>query len=397
MKVAWRHLRHPKRTVDAAKARLAARWNRASLTYRGDRRYSGDSRYRLESVTEGLAPRLDDQSSDETLLKRICAAYTKAAKQQQVASAEYRPTPWWEQQRDLNLKAVREALNANDIKSLSGMYQNFFRDPCSAGLIALQSMSKDYFGGTIKDVHRRFYLIDALYRMDYWKAQTCDCYTIRDLAGPTVGNPFGIVMEGTLIRMGAEYQHYCAHRISRLLEPGPATVAEIGGGFGGMAYYLLRDRPGTTYIDFDMPESIALTAYYLLKAFPQLNFLLYGEAELTRKTISQVDVVLMPVFELADMPEGSADLTFSSHAMSDLARESMNQYLQDIARVTRSHFLHIGNEPSAKLISELADRQHHSYKLMDTCSSGWNSHTAPGADQVECLYRLERVPGGGYQ
>jgi putative sugar O-methyltransferase len=255
-------------------------------------------------------------------------------------------------------------------------------------------MSNDYFGATIKDDHRRFYLIDTLYRMDYWKAQTGGCYTIRDLAGPKVGNPFGIVLEGTLIRMGAEYQHYCAHRISRLLEPGAAIIAEIGGGFGGMAYYLLRDRPRTTYIDFDVPESLALTAYYLLKAFPQLNFLLYGEAELTRKTISQVDVVLMPVFELADMPAASADITFSSHAMSDLAPESMNQYLHDIARITGDHFLYVGNGPSAELISELVDRQHHSYKLMDTRPSGWYSHTAPGADQVECLYRFERVSGG---
>jgi hypothetical protein len=72
----------------------------------------------------------------------------------------------------------------------------------------------------------------------------------------------------------------------------------------------------------------------------------------------------------------------------------MNQYLHDIARITGDHFLYVGNGPSAKLISELVDRQHHSYKLMDTRPSGWYSHTAPGADQVECLYRFERVSGG---
>jgi len=129
-------------------------------------------------------------------------------------------------------------------------------------------MTKAYFGGTISDLHRRFYLGDALHRIDYWAKQVGSGFSTRDLAGPAIGNPFGITLDGTLIRTGAPGQHYCAHRIMRQLSSESAVVAEIGGGFGGMAYYLLRDRPRLTYLDFDLPESLALTTYYLHKAFP---------------------------------------------------------------------------------------------------------------------------------
>jgi putative sugar O-methyltransferase len=388
MKLRLKHLRHPFQAANAAKALVAGRWNMRRLVDRGQRHFASDARYDLKSVTEGFAARVDGRDSDAALLERICTSYIKAAKEQQSAPEIYRATDWWEQQRKSSLKPVIQALMTHDIAAVGGMYRNFYRDPCSAGLIALQSILKNYFGETIKDFHRRLYLVDTLYHIDHWKALTGGCFTLSDLSGPPIGNPFGVVIEGTLIRAGAEYQHYCAHRISGLLDSGTATVVEVGGGFGGMAYYLLRDRPGTTYVDFDVPESIALTSYYLLKAFPQLRFLLYGEGELTEETISRADVVLMPAFELAKMPRACADVAFSSHAMSDLSHEAMVDYLNNIADMTRSYFIYIGNGPSGKAISDLVDQRYHSMKLAKTLSSGWHDHKIRGISEVECLYRI---------
>ena len=389
MKLKWKHLRHPFRTMRSAAVLLANLWKSASLIHRGRRRFLGDIRYDLENVSNGFAPRLIDLNSDEMLLDRICTAYIRSIERQQSAPRVYEPTPWWEAQRNGSLKPVMQALKTRDIAPLQRMYRNFFRDPCSAGLIALQSMSKDYFGGTIKDVHRHLFLVDFLYRIEQWKLQTGGAYSLRDLAGPSIGNPFGVMLDGTLIRMGSDYQHYCAHRIRRLLAPGPATVVEIGGGYGGMAYYLLRDRPRTTYIDFDVPESCALTAYYMLKSFPELNVLLYGEAENVNDAISHANVVLLPVSELAKMPTGSADLVFSSHAMSDLSTAAMDSYMNDIARVSRGHFLFMGNCPSGGAISMIAGKMDRSFQLADMQPSGWHLHVEPQAADVEVLFQTE--------
>jgi putative sugar O-methyltransferase len=378
--VKLKYLRHPLQTASAAKAMYAARLSMRRFAAHGEHRFKDDARYDLQHVTDGFLSRIDETSDDTNLLERICTAYIRAVKQQQLAPETYNATEWWQQVRQRSLGPVTQALLTRDIDALRRMYRNFFRDPCSSGLLgAPYGMSKAYFGGKIKDVHRRFYLSHVLYRFDYWMAQTGGRFALSDLAGPGIGNPFGVLIDGTHISVGSEYAHYCAHRVASLLDSGVATVAEIGGGFGGMAYYLLRDRAGVTYLDFDIPESIALASYYLLKAFPQLKFLLYGEEELTKKAIAQADVVLMPAFELATMPSGSVDVTFSSHAMSDISPQAIVGYLNNIDQMSRGSFLYIGNRKASESISDLVRERYDSFELAETRSSGWQSHKVSGA------------------
>ncbi|HXP89121.1 MAG TPA: putative sugar O-methyltransferase [Bryobacteraceae bacterium] len=226
-------------------------------------------------------------------------------------------------------------------------------------------------------------------------AQTEGRFAWHDLAGPGVGNPFGVLMDGTLVEAGAEYRHYCAHRACSLLDSEPGVVAEIGGGFGGMAYYLLRDRTGVRYLDFDVPESLALASYYLMKAFPELKFLLYAEEAPTQEAIAGADVVLMPVFELAAMPAGSVDVTFSSHAVSEISPDAMAEYWKHIARMTRSSFLFIGNNDASRGLSDSIERSSDSFRLVETRSSGWHNHKIPPAGELECLFRAGAGGAGG--
>jgi hypothetical protein len=388
MRLELRHLRHPLRTAKAARFLVAERLERRRFADSGEHFFASDPRYDLRRVTEGFSDRVDDEGDDTAVLERICAAYIKAATRESSASEAYQATGWWEQQRYGSLGAVTGALTTRDIDSLRAMYRNFYRDPCSAGLIVLQRAAKDYFGDTIKDLHLRYCLADALFRLDYWKTMTEDRFATHDLSGPGVGNPFGVMVEGSLIRTGSEYQHYCAFRIGRLLSSGASIVAEIGGGFGGMAYYLLRDRAGTTYINFDVPESVALMSYYLMKAFPSLKFLLYGEEELTEDAIARADVVLMPVFEMKKMPEKSVDVTFSSHAMSDLSHEALVEYLNNIARMTRGSFFCIGHDRSGDAMRDLISRNYPSFELEDERVTGWQCHRVPSSGELERLYKI---------
>jgi hypothetical protein len=375
-----KYLRHPLRTLRNAKAALATQLFMRSFANHGRRKFKGDDRYDPNNVTAGFEPHFDDSSNDAELLERICTAYIKTVEQQASAPDTYKATEWWEQIRRGNLARVRKALLGRDIGALQEMYRNFYRDSCSAGLLGVPfGMAKAYFGGAMKDVHRRFYLSHVLYRIDYWAAQTDNRFVLSDLAGPRLGNPFGIQLGDTLVRVGAEYAHYCAHRISLLLESRKGTVAEIGGGYGGMAYYLLRDQPGVTYLDFDVPESIALSSYYLMRAFPQLNFLLYGEQNLIGETVDQFDVILMPLFELDALPADSVNVCFSSHAMSDLSSEAMDIYIGDISRATRDALLYIGNIRASESIADLVKRKYTRFELTDTRSSGWHAHKVSGA------------------
>jgi hypothetical protein len=385
MKPRIKHLRHPLRTAAAARSLLALYLNIKSLGDRSHRHFRGDARYDLTNVSNGFTSRLDDSSGDDEILERICAAYIGAAQREPFAPGVYQASAWWRQVRLASLGPVMKALGSRDIASLRRIYRNFFRDASSTGLIGVPySLTKAYFDKRIKDIHRRFFLGDALYGIDYWKTLTGDRFPLHALAGPEIGNPFGIMIGGTLVRAGAVYQHYSAHKIASYLFSAKATVAEFGGGFGGMAYYLLRDQPGIKYVDFDVPESLALTSYYLLRSFPHLKFLLHGESAITAEALASADVVLMPLFEMESLPSESVEVVFSSHAMSDISQEAMSVYLKTISRISTGCLLYMGNSQGAESIRTAEAQQ--LFRLDEIRPSGWNTHRFPKAHEVECLF-----------
>lgn len=389
MRLKAKHLWHPFRTAATAKKLLAAQYNVLKLARYGKRHYRGDARYNLQNVVNGFTYHIHLQDEDTKLLERICSAYRKAEKDQLAAPQAYQATDWWKQVQREHLQSVREALRTGKIPILRELYRDFFRNSCSAGLSGIPlALLKPHLNRKATGFQRGFFLSDALYRLDYWKEQINGQFTLDNLQGPNTGNPFGVLVDGTLVRTGSEYQHYCAQKIGQLLSKKTPAVAEIGGGYGGMAYYLMRDNPKITYLDFDTPESIALTAYYLLKSFPERKFLLYGENKLSEETISQYDAVLMPLFDLAKVPAGSVGLTFSSHAVSDISDAALIEYLSQISRITQQYFWCIGNHANDQMMDQTIRSQHLPFELIETRQSFWNRHRSPHAEEVETLYRL---------
>jgi hypothetical protein len=358
------------------------------LSARGDARFKNDPRYTVRNVRDGFAPRLNG-GDDTAILQRICNSYIRAIERETLAKGAYGPTGWWNEVRQTSLGPLRRALASRDLAALSTMFCNFFRDPCSAGLIAVPyKMSGACQGHPVDERHARFFLSNALHRIDYWRELTGNCFGLRDLAGTDVGNPFGVSIDGVLIRSGTESQHYFAQRIAELLSSQSAVVTEIGGGFGGMAYYLLRDHPQISYRNFDVPESIALASYYLLKSFPHRKFLLYGEEELTVESFAKYNVALLPVFELNRLATKSVDLTFSSHTMSDLAHAAIIEYLEQIVRMTHRYFLYVGRTAESDPFQKLIRRRYPAFTLSEKRFLEWNKQKTLNDSEVECLYQI---------
>ena len=59
--------------------------------------FRNDSRYNLNSVTEGFASRLDCSDDDTDLLERICKAYVRTVSHPGPVRKCYAPTEWWKE------------------------------------------------------------------------------------------------------------------------------------------------------------------------------------------------------------------------------------------------------------------------------------------------------------
>src|ERR1700688_2621498 len=151
---------NPRRLYRAIKRRVVQRRTFNEAISKGERRFGNDPNFRPDLVPDYFVPRLVDCPDDVLILKRIIAAYKKAKIAQ---------------------KSSGEAFNVSNewlpIYELQRMYQNFFRDPCSTGLVGLPINIPNLFsGGAIKQKFREYILCDVLHRYDLWKTRTGNKY-----------------------------------------------------------------------------------------------------------------------------------------------------------------------------------------------------------------------------
>jgi hypothetical protein len=348
-----------------------------------------DPNYCLKSVVDGFADRsvIED---DSLLLNRIVVSYQKAKVAQVSTPAWCQVSNEWMPIYTHQLGEVMAALSNADIPSLQNIYGNFWRNPCSAGLMGFAlDMHTRFFGEIIIQKDRKLFLRDTLHRFRLWKTLLGQTHSVQDLVSPLLGNPYGYVLDGIFIKSGADYLHYYAVAISRLLlgVTGRGVVMELGGGYGGMAYYLVRDNADCCYVDFDLPENMALTAYYLIKALPGKKVLLYGEGDLTESALKQYDIIIMPNFEIMKMPDRSANVAFNSYSLAEMSPEAITQYVSEFSRTVKHYLMHINHTKYSKVGADAFGIAPEEFNLLYRVPALWNAGRDPEMDEFEFLYK----------
>ncbi len=238
------------------------------------------------------------------------------------------------------------AIERRDESTLQQLFDSFFRNGGAA-----------YFGiGDFESAHGRPGLRDSsrlqkmsyvnrvLQRLDVWSSLTGDQPYDR-LGIPSIGNPFGYLHAEQLILSVAPRIHYDSVNTAQLLagyERG--VVAEIGGGFGLYAYYLLRGDSKTTYVGFDLPESLLMAKYFLLNALPEKSCFFLEDGDLDAVDYDELlrayDIILLPHYLLPCWPAQSVDLCVNSVSLGEMPSDTVNEYLHHVDRITRTYFLH---------------------------------------------------------
>ena len=379
----------PRRLAAAIKRRVINRQNMIRAIEAGKKRFAKNPNFRPDLVPAYFASRSGDDEDDSAFVRRIIAAYQKAKLRQKSAGEAFNVSNEWLAIYEHNLGPVMKALLAGNVEEVQRTYRNFFRDPCSSGLVGLPVNIPNLFGGgPIKQKYREYIICDVLHRYNLWRTRTENKYPTSALSTPIVGNPYGYTVDGVFVRAGGDYQHYYSHAIGDLLRTSAnQVVVELGGGFGGLAFYLLRDQPQATYVGFDLPEATALASYYLMKSLPKTNIRLYGEVDLSPAVLETPGVIMMPSFEIVNMPSKSTAVSFNSYSLAEMSSETIRVYIDEITRITHGFFLHVNHNRSAVLSADNFGVENRGFKLVNRQLAEWTLGINTASDEYEYLYR----------
>lgn len=307
--------------------------------------------YSVAALEEGLKKCVQPRdASDDALLKRIQAFY-RSIKTHQAAQHEiYQPAGEWREH----------------VQHRMPHYQAFYEDSTDALDDLLSNFWRNELGVLVKQYAGYQQLAsDAAARERYaeWMAHDLMIWTnllhadVEELAIPEIGHPWGYLWEGTLIGSKALRYHALQSQIQGLtcdlVRP---VVAEIGAGYGGMAYYWMRGNEPRQYIDFDLPETLAVAAYHLSKALPHRRIYLHEGGLVDWETVlSDYDVLLFPNWSIDSIPKDSVDVFLNTFSLSEMSPPVIENYLKKVAAATRHYFLH-NNMDRAGVVNEGHER-----------------------------------------
>lgn len=344
-----------------------------------------------QKVTEDM-PSINSIERQAIIIDEVYEAYNKAYLKYPDLDEKYQTGENWRHFMEGSRPNFYSAIQRVDKKSLSDLLQNFFRNELTGGTFGGKEGYDDFCSRNFEPRELRSYF-------NVWKHCVPDT-PIQELDNPRVGNPYGLSVNGALINSNSFCNHYRSVFLSRLISNiDKPVIAELGAGFGGLAYYLSKDNSDLTYINFDLPENLMVSSYYLKSIFPDKKIKLYdGLSEpLSREELQEYDLVLLPHFCLPRLTNLSIDLFVNTISLSEMDFLNIETYFKEIHRVTRQYFYHenmLDNGAGYKyfptsVFPELAD-----YKLLMNAPSRWPafSLSSPGHCHMEFLYERNNGP-----
>jgi len=287
---------------------------------------------------EPASPRQPDADERE-IARRILDSYK--AMQRDLADHPrrelYYPSDLWERNLQTGYAPMAEAARNDDAAGLAYFLANALSWHDHLGIL---------HGGVHQDFRRlgplkRRYLKAEVFgrHLDLWRYLHGYRGSVEALRHPRAGNPDGAVIDGVFVTAHGFFHEYYSFLLEQLLRHVERPViAELGGGYGTQQFFLRNKVPEAVSIDFDLPEVVCVAAFFLLCAFPDKEFLLYGEQELTAAIIDQFDFILMPAPEIEKLTERCVDLFINMNSLGEMRAATASAYVEHISRSAKMFF-----------------------------------------------------------
>ncbi|WP_459932982.1 putative sugar O-methyltransferase [Fundidesulfovibrio butyratiphilus] len=256
------------------------------------------------------------------------------------ANPVYVPSSVWQKQLEDAYQCLFEGLEKNDMDTFHHFLENFGAWDKDHGIESTTLIRK-----TETSFLRRAYVKYIFSKsLQAWRWINGDKKDIRRLSYPQAGNQNGTIIEGTFVGIGSFFNDIYGDMLSGLVcDIAKPVVADLGAGYGKLAYFTLRDKKEFTFIDFDIPETLCLASYYLLNVWPEKKALLYGEEPFAAESLSQYDLIFLPSWEIEKLPEDSVDLFMNKNSLGEMDASAVVNYVHHICRSAK-YFFHMNHD-----------------------------------------------------
>lgn len=275
------------------------------------------------------------------LVERIFRSFKRMKEDQRHTPRCYLPSSLWQGQLDESYASLTAGLQTNDRRLFHFFLANFGTWKTYHGLeptTLMRAHMRSFLG--------RRYLKHALFSrpLKLWQGFYNERKPLTCLTYPAHGNQAGAYIEQVFVGPGSFFNEIYGTLLRGIIQDRERpVVADLGAGYGKLAYFILRDLEEFTFIDFDLPETVCLAAYYLMRVWPQKRALLYGEGAYAPEAHGRYDLIFMPSYEIEKAGDSSIDLFINKDSLGEMAKDAVTAYLGSIGRAAR-YFFHINHD-----------------------------------------------------
>ena len=280
------------------------------------------------------------RKEDEKLYKRLMTAYKQMKKDQSEMYAEFKPSSAWQKFVDTEYNILSKALADNSLKDFSFFLTNF------GAWKKYQGIENATLIRNNNTLWRKMYLKKFIFekQLKTWKWITNNKKPISELSYPKFGNQLGAEIENTFIGPGSFFNEVYGSLLDEITsDKKRPIIADLGAGYGKLAYFILRKKQNFCFIDFDIPEVLTLASFYLMKTFPKKKVLLYGEDEFNKEALRKYDLIFMPPWEIKKTEEDSIDLFINKNSLGEMTKEAAEANVFYICKASQ-YFFHMNHE-----------------------------------------------------
>lgn len=275
------------------------------------------------------------------IVERIFQAFRKMKEDQKKVSPCYLPSSIWQEQLDKSYCYLNSGLKENDIRKFHFFLANFGAWEMYHG-VESSTLMRD----NMRSFLRRNFLRNVVFsnQLKVWQWFYNNRIPLSRLTYPTYGNQVGAYIDNIFVGPGSFFNEIYGSLLQELISNIPRpVVADLGAGYGKLAYFTLRNSENFVFVDFDLPETLCLAAYYLMKVWPNKRVLLYGEENYSSDLQGRYDLIFMPSWEIGKVGDSSIDLFLNKNSLGEMTQESVTNYIHYITKATR-YFFHMNHD-----------------------------------------------------